>query len=316
MSKRTNCQIKRVFTREKEAGQENFSCRIADDSGDGPSLFSYNLSRCSFHRVVQVFSPERIDLMSLAPPLSSLRPEEINHFSRFSQTWWDEKGPFSVLHQLNPIRLRFIHDQMRGHFQHLSTSSTPFQNLRFLDVGCGGGLLTEPLCRLGGEVVGIDATASNIEIAQAHGKEEGLPLQYHVATVEDFQDKGHGFDVVTALEIVEHVQDPFAFIQSCSKQVKPGGMLFLSTLNRTFWSYALGIVAAEYLLGWVPQGTHHWEQFVKPEEMEWFLRKSGIDTLHFRGLTFQPLTGQWALSDNTSINYFVSGVKIAGHDSL
>lgn len=234
---------------------------------------------------------------------SSLRLQEIDHFSQFSQTWWDEKGPFALLHRLNPLRLRFIHDQVLTHFKR------SLQGLRVLDVGCGGGLLTEPLCRKGAQVVGIDAVPANIEIAQAHSGVAGLATHYEATTVEDFQDIGQGFDVVTALEIVEHVQDPLSFIQSCAALVRPGGIIVLSTLNRTFLSYVLGIVAAEFLLHWVPKGTHHWEQFVKPEEMTWFLKKSSFEALTFRGMTFQPLTQQWILSDNTALNYLVSGVK-------
>lgn len=246
-------------------------------------------------------------------PSSSLRPEEIHHFSHFSGTWWDERGPFSLLHQINPVRLRFIRDQVCAHFKKISKnpSRMPFKGLRFLDVGCGGGLLTEPLQRMGAEVVGIDATAPNIDVAQAHAIEQGLSIFYQATTVENFQDTGNGFDVVIALEIVEHVRDPFSFIQSCTTLLRPGGMILLSTLNRTFLSYLLGIVAAESILGWVPKGTHHWDQFVKPEEMEWFLKRSGFDILQFKGMRFHPLTRQWTLADDKSINYLVSGARSA-----
>jgi 2-polyprenyl-6-hydroxyphenyl methylase / 3-demethylubiquinone-9 3-methyltransferase len=237
-------------------------------------------------------------------PMSTQDAAEIQKFDQVASQWWDERGPFKPLHRLNPVRLEFIRGCIEQAYAPQS-SSAPFEGLHMVDVGCGGGLITEPLARLGAAVEGIDASREAIQAATAHAKLMGLPITYQQKTVEALAAEGCAYDVVLALEIVEHVADVPLFLRSCAQLVKPGGLLFLSTLNRTLKSFLLGIVAAEYVLRWVPRGTHQWERFIKPAELVAHASSFGLAPLSMKGLEFKPLTGQWALSSEVDVNYLL-----------
>ena len=241
---------------------------------------------------------------------NSVDPGEIAKFEAMADEWWDESGKFKPLHQLNPVRIKFIRDTTRNHFSALSTQhSAPLKGLRLLDIGCGGGLLSEPLSRLGAKVTGIDASEKNIKIAQLHAETEGLDIDYRCITAEEFLNTEHRapntFSVVTAMEIIEHVADVPSFIESCCSLVKPGGLLFFSTLNRTVKSYAMAIVGAEYVLRWLPRGTHDWNKFLRPSEIVIEAEKHGMKALDVCGVTYNPLNSQWSLSEDTDVNYMV-----------
>lgn len=260
---------------------------------------------------------------------SSLDPEEIARFTKVSSQWWDENGPFKPLHQLNPTRIRFIRNQIMTHFGRSVDSSnlpdndhnehpTPsshtlnsqiFQGLSVLDVGCGGGLVCEPLCRLGAKVTGVDGSEPTIDIAKAHSALSELNIDYQATTVESLAEKGEKFDVVLALEIVEHVADVAGFVASCAAVVKPGGLIIFSTLNRTIKSYLVAIVGAEYIVQWVPKGTHEWSKFLTPAELAAPLREQGLILTDIRGMIFNPLKWGWELSSDTDVNYFMTAVK-------
>ena len=241
--------------------------------------------------------------------MSTVNPEEIKNFESQSQHWWDETGPFKPLHQINPHRIQFIKSEICDHFSKDPSTPSPLQSLSILDVGCGGGLVCEPLKRLGGDITGIDAGEQNISVASAHAKDMGLDIHYSHQTAEDLVESGQQFDVVLALEIVEHVQDVPLFLASLERLVKPGGLLIMSTLNRTLKSFALGIVAAEYVLRWVPKGTHQWKQFVEPAELTFHLEDLGFEPKSIKGLTYNPLKKGWSLSRDTDVNYFLSAQK-------
>ncbi len=245
--------------------------------------------------------------------MSTVDPQEINAFTAQASQWWDEQGPFKPLHKINPLRLTFLRDEMLKHFklspERTGGSSLLLEGLRILDVGCGGGLLCEPLARLGATVTGIDAGQENINSAVEHAKLSGLKIDYRCTTSEDLAATGVQFDCVTALEIVEHVADVPLFIKTCADLIRPKGQLFMSTLNRTLKSYALGIIAAEYILRWVPKGTHRWDKFLEPAELNDYLEKNGIVLQSLKGLTLDPFTNTWNLSDDLSVNYLLSAVK-------
>lgn len=239
---------------------------------------------------------------------TSLKPQEIAHFARDAAQWWDENGPFRPLHRLGPLRLRYIRDQITAHYGLL-------KGLRVLDIGCGGGLVSEPLARLGAQVTGIDADAVAIDAAKAHAAGGGLAIDYKVTTAEELlvniasREEENGFDVVLALEIIEHVADREFFVRTCAELCKPGGLVIFSTLNRTPQSFALGIVAAEYLLGWVPRGTHNWKQFVRPAELARDARASGLLEKNLQGYGFDVPRNEFAFVNNVRVNYFMSLAK-------
>ncbi len=234
---------------------------------------------------------------------TSINPQEIKHFSKDSARWWDENGPFKPLHRLNPVRLRYIGGAIRQHYGLGDTALKPFKNLNILDIGCGGGLACEPLARLGGKVTGIDADEQAIAVAKEHAAQGGLKIDYRAGAAEDLNKT---FDVVLTLEIVEHVNDVDSFVEDCVNLCKPGGITIFSTLNRTPQSFALGIVAAEYLLRWVPRGTHQWKNFVTPSELARAARRAGAKEKDAKGLIFNPLQNEFTLSDhNMSVNYFM-----------
>lgn len=244
-------------------------------------------------------------------PRSTIDAAEVRQFDALGAEWWDESGPMKPLHRLNPVRMGYLKKQICGHFKRDDASFSPFKGLSMLDVGCGGGLVTEPLCRLGAAVTGVDAGAKNIKIAQEHARQQGLTIDYKATTVEKMAAAGKTFDVVTALEIIEHVADPALFISACCKLVKKNGLLIFSTLNRTPKSYLLGIVAAEHILRWVPAGTHDWKKFVKPSELARPLEREGFEVTDISGLVFNPLRREFCISErDLDVNYFLVARKI------
>ncbi len=240
---------------------------------------------------------------------SSADPAEISRFARDSDRWWDESGPFRPLHRLNPVRLSYIRDTTVAHFDLNQGGLNPLKGLNILDIGCGGGLVCEPLARMGAHVTGIDADERAIATAKQHAESGGLSINYQCATPETLR-AGRLFDVVTALEIVEHVTDRDIFVSSCAALCKPGGLVIFSTLNRSAKSLALGVVAAEYILKWVPRGTHDWRKFVKPSELARSLRQSGLFPKIQKGIIFSILNGEFELSDDDfDVNYMMVAVK-------
>jgi len=226
--------------------------------------------------------------------MSSINAQEIEHFAKDSAHWWDERGPFAILHRLNPTRMEYLISQIGE-----------VKGKTILDIGCGGGLVCEPLARLGAKVTGLDADAQAIDAARAHAAEMGLKVTYKNEAVEQHKEQ---YDVVMALEILEHVNDPAAFVRDAVACLKPDGVFIASTLNRTAKSFALGIVAAEYIMGYVPRGTHEWKKFIKPSELSGWMRESGVTTQDVTGLVLNPLSGEFELSDNrVDVNYFMIG---------
>lgn len=249
---------------------------------------------------------------SSIPPkkTSTVDAEEVAQFETLREQWWDETGPMKPLHALNPTRLSFIRDSITAHYGLKSDSRHPLTNISIADIGCGGGIVAEPLARLGATVTGVDAGTENIKVAKAHAEQSGLDIDYRATTVEDLADTGARYDVVTALEIVEHVADIDLFIGSCAKIVKPGGLLILSTLNRTPKSFMLGIVAAEYILRWVPAGTHDWKKFIKPSELAHAVTSHKMKVKDLCGLVYSPVTREFSLSkSDLKVNYFLTASK-------
>ncbi|MEJ2122636.1 MAG: bifunctional 2-polyprenyl-6-hydroxyphenol methylase/3-demethylubiquinol 3-O-methyltransferase UbiG, partial [Alphaproteobacteria bacterium] len=224
---------------------------------------------------------------------ASVDAAEVARFAALAQTWWDPKGKMAPIHKFNPARLGYIRDRLVGHFGRDPQAIRPLTGLRLLDVGCGGGLLAEPMRRLGAEVVAIDAARTNIEVARLHAAESGLEIDYRHTTVEALADANEQFDVVLSMEVVEHVADVGAYIGACAAVLKPGGAMILATLNRTPKAFALAIVGAEYLLRWLPRGTHDWRKFVKPSELGRHLREHGLAIEDLTGLAYNPLNDKW-----------------------
>jgi 2-polyprenyl-6-hydroxyphenyl methylase/3-demethylubiquinone-9 3-methyltransferase len=239
---------------------------------------------------------------------TTVDPAEIERFSRIAGEWWDPMGKFAPLHRLNPVRIGYIRDRAAAHWQRDPLSGAPLSELSLLDIGCGGGLLSEPMARLGAKVTGVDAAARNVGVAALHAGRQGLDIDYRQGTAEALADAGAGFDIVLALEIVEHVADADLFLKSCGRLVKPGGLLFLSTLNRTAKAWALAIAGAEYVLGWLPRGTHDWKKFLKPSEAVNGLRAGGIEAQEIVGVVYSPLSRTWSLNKNDlDVNYMLYG---------
>ena len=239
----------------------------------------------------------------------NLDPAEVARFQALAKAWWDPTGKFRPLHQIGPTRLTFVRDQLARHFGRETGGLRPLQRLSVLDVACGGGLMSEPLARLGARVTGIDPGEKNVAIARGHAEPQGLAIDYRVATVEELVAAGERYDAVVCLEVVEHVPDVGAFVKSCTDLVRPGGMLVLSTINRTMKSYALAIVAAEYVLGWLPRGTHQWERFVTPDELTRHMAAAGLTDPRLEGFVYSPLRDAWSLSSDTDVNYLASAAK-------
>jgi 2-polyprenyl-6-hydroxyphenyl methylase / 3-demethylubiquinone-9 3-methyltransferase len=246
---------------------------------------------------------------SSAQASPSLDAEEVAKFSRLAAEWWDPHGKFAVLHKFNPVRLAYIRDHATARFARDPNGRKPLQALRLLDIGCGGGLLSEPMARLGADVVAIDPSDVNIATASVHAGEAGLAIDYRAATAEDMAAAGERFDVILNMEVIEHVVDPAAFVGVCGRLLKPGGIMFVATLNRTLKSFAFAIIGAEYVLGWLPRGTHHWEKFISPEELEHYLAAAGLKPVDTCGVVYNPLTGAWARSKDTDVNYMMVADK-------
>lgn len=236
---------------------------------------------------------------------SSIDESEVAKFARLADEWWNPRGSFAPLHRFNPIRLRFIRDIAAEHFGRDTRELPPFQGLSLLDLGCGGGLLSEPLSRLGFDVLGVDAAERNVEIASAHAARAVAPVSYRCATAEMLREEGLTFDVVLAMEIIEHVPDIPGFVIECARLVRPDGLLFIATINRTLKSLALAKLAAEYVLRWLPPGTHDWNRFIPPDRLKGLLKDAGLNILRLQGMVFSPLAWDWRLSRDTDVNYVI-----------
>lgn len=235
---------------------------------------------------------------------------ELAKFAAIADEWWDPNGKFRPLHKFNPIRLELLRDRIADHFGRDPKSARPLDGLSVIDVGCGGGLLAEPMTRLGASVTGIDATERNIEVARVHAEQLGLAIDYRFATAADIAEDGRQFDVVLNMEVIEHVADRDAFITDCARLVRPGGLMMLATLNRTPKSYLFAIVGAEYVMRWLPRGTHEWRRFVRPSELAAPLRQSGMAMTDVTGVVFNPIKDQWSLSArDLDVNYIAIAEK-------
>ena len=240
---------------------------------------------------------------------ASIDPAEVAKFSALAAQWWDPSGKFAPLHKFNPVRLSFIRREAAARFGRDARALAPFEGLSLLDIGCGGGLLSEPMARLGFAVTGADASEKNIGTARAHAAQSGLAVNYRAATAETLAEEGLGFDIVLNMEVVEHVADVGSYLSACARLVKPGGITIVATLNKTLKSLALAKVAAEYVLGWMPPGTHDWNRFIAPEQLRQKLQESGLDTLKTQGVSFDVLTWDWRLSSDVDINYMIVATK-------
>jgi 2-polyprenyl-6-hydroxyphenyl methylase / 3-demethylubiquinone-9 3-methyltransferase len=234
---------------------------------------------------------------------------EIERFQRIAATWWEPEGEFRPLHKINPVRLAYIRDRLAQHFGRDIRAPKPFAGLRVLDIGCGGGLVSEPLARLGAAVTGIDAGDAALEVARGHAAESGVAVDYRHAAAEDLAAAGITYDAVLALEVVEHVADPALFLAAAARLVKPGGALILSTINRTPKAFLFAILGAEYVMRWLPRGTHQWNRFLRPSELAAGLRPYGMALRHLSGLGFDPFAGRWTLTADLEINYMLFAVK-------
>lgn len=246
----------------------------------------------------------------MQPNSTTIDTEEVAKFEAMAAEWWDPNGKFKPLHMLNPCRLDYITSQIAAEFDRDLKTSKPFTGLRLLDIGCGGGLLAEPMARLGATVVGADAAAGNIPVAQVHAAQSGLDIDYRNTTAEDLAAAGEQFDVVLNMEVVEHVADPATYLTACQRLLKPGGLHICSTLNRTAKSFAAAIVGAEFIMRWLPKGTHDWNKFITPEELYDLLRDAGLDPVDRKGFVFSPISWSWSLSDrDLAVNYVTTSIK-------
>lgn len=242
---------------------------------------------------------------------TTVDPREVERFAALAAEWWNPRGKMGVLHKFNPVRLAYLREKITAHFGRDDRAIRPLEGLRLLDIGCGGGLLSEPLARMGASVVGIDPAEKNVRIAALHAEESGVPVDYRATTAEALADAGERFDVVLAMEVVEHVADVGLFLARAAEMVKPGGLLFAATLNRTKRSFALAIVGAEYVLGWLPRGTHDWNKFLMPEELQAALEAGGLVVVDREGVVFNPLADAWRRSGDVSVNYVMLAEKPA-----
>ena len=240
--------------------------------------------------------------------MTTINKEEIQKFSNLADEWWDVEGKFKPLHMFNPIRLEYITEKIVNHFNLENKKDISLKKLTILDIGCGGGLISEPLSRLGGIVTGIDASEKNIKVAELHSKKNNLKIRYLNKSPEQLDNK-EKFDIILNLEIVEHVNDVNLYLNSCSNLLKKNGLMFTATLNRTLTSYVKAIVGAEYILRWLPIGTHDWNKFIKPEDLEKLLQKQNFRTIDIKGLSFNPIFKKWKQSEDLSVNYIICSTK-------
>lgn len=240
---------------------------------------------------------------------STIDPAEVARFDALARDWWDPKGPMAVLHRFNPARLGFVRDLACERFSRDAKAVRPLDGLTLVDIGCGGGVLSEPMTRLGARVTGLDPATTNVEVARAHARTAGLSVDYRSETIESVVAGGERFDIVLAMEVVEHVTDMRAFVDACCAAMKPGGLLVMATLNRTMKSYALAIVGAEYVLGWLPRGTHDWQKFVTPEELEEAIAANGLAVTAREGVSYNPLADRWSRSADLDVNYMLAAVR-------
>jgi 2-polyprenyl-6-hydroxyphenyl methylase / 3-demethylubiquinone-9 3-methyltransferase len=240
---------------------------------------------------------------------STIDEAEVARFSALADEWWDPRGKMAVLHKFNPVRLAYIRDAACKKFGRNPKQLDSLKGLRILDIGCGGGILCEPLARLGANVLGADPAERNIAAAKLHADQSGLAVDYHITTGEALADAGERFDIVLAMEVVEHVADAKLFVKRCAEMVQPGGLMIAATINRTLKSFALAIVGAEYVLRWLPRGTHQWNKFVTPDELEIAMERAGLRTTDERGVIYNLLADRWELSTDTDVNYMVLGEK-------
>ena len=234
---------------------------------------------------------------------------EVERFSAMAAEWWNPRGKFRPLHKFNPVRLAYIRDQVAARFGRDPDAARPFEGLRFLDIGCGGGLLCEPMARLGAEVVGVDPSETNIEVAKLHAAQSRVEVDYRAATAEELADAGERFDVVLNMEVVEHVADVDLFVARCAEMVKPGGIMFVATINRTLKAMGLAIIGAEYVLRWLPKGTHQYDRLVRPQELEKALADAGMAIADRTGVTYNPLADRWQRSRDMDVNYMLLAEK-------
>tara|TARA_B100000900_G_scaffold393167_1_gene389360 strand:- start:62 stop:790 length:729 start_codon:yes stop_codon:yes gene_type:complete len=238
---------------------------------------------------------------------STINKKEIEKFSKIAEEWWDPAGKFKPLHKFNPIRISYIKDNIIRSFK-LQDKKKPLDKIKILDIGCGGGLLSEPMCRLGADVTAIDASEKNIEVAKLHSRKNNLKINYICTSPEKLKNQNQ-FDVILNMEIVEHVEDVNFFLRSCSKLLKKNGIMFIATLNKTLKSYVFAIIGAEYIMRWLPIGTHDWEKFLKPEELISMLKKNNLNVEKVEGMKFNLLTDKWSISKDKSINYIAKFIK-------
>jgi len=239
----------------------------------------------------------------------TLDPGEVDRFARLASEWWDPRGKFRALHRIGPARLAFLRDEMVRHFAVTGTGLRSLEGLRVLDVGCGGGLICEPLARLGARVTGLDPAPETIEAARRHAAGQDLVIDYRAGRVEELEAEAAAFDAVVCLEVIEHVPDVAAFLKTCSTLVRPGGLMLLSTLNRTLKAYLLAIVGGEYILRWLPVGTHQWDRFVTPVELARHLQAAGLGAPLVKGLVYNPLADTWSVGGDTDVNYLAAAAK-------
>lgn len=240
---------------------------------------------------------------------TTIEAAEVERFTAMADEWWDPKGKFKPLHKFNPVRLAYIRNAVISHFKLDETAREPFKGLRLLDIGCGGGLLCEPMTRLGATVVGADAGEKNVQIAKNHAERVELEIDYRATTSEALAEQGEQFDIVLNMEVIEHVNDIQLYLESCAALVKPGGIMFVATINRTFKAYALAIVGAEHVLRWLPKGTHTYDKFVTPEEITSILKRNNMQIKERSGVSYVPLEDKWKRSKDLSVNYMLLAEK-------
>ena len=253
--------------------------------------------------------PNRKKSQTMSPIETTIDEAEVARFSALAAEWWDPKGKMGILHKFNPVRLTYIRDQACRHFGRDPRDLKSLAGLRILDIGCGGGLLCEPMAKLGADVTGVDPSRTNIETAKLHASAQDLAIDYRCASAEDLAAAGERFDIVLNMEVVEHVADVPLFLKSCASMVKPDGMMIIATLNRTLKAFALAIVGAEYVLRWLPRGTHSWDKFVTPQELRDGLAGSGLVTGSLTGVIYNPLADDWRLGSDSDVNYMLTATR-------